>query len=581
MYDKFPAIAAGKAHECIAGWPRIAEHLRMSCADTIVLCVECYPGVFEEEIANALPDFSLVQMRDLLLPSSVIEEKFMVSVTDDPVFGRMLPVSITDFFDPAQLQQARNRLASAQVPTVVLGTGASLVAPAGSPIVYADVARWTLQQRQRRNQISNLGLENSEESPSLKYKRAYFLDWRVADRLKAELYQNVAFVLDINQPDAPLMISGATYRRALDHAVTRPFRVVPFFDPGPWGGHWMERVCDLPTEGVPNYAWCFDCVPEENSLLLAFGEHRFEVPALNLVLSHPRELMGEDIVSAFGAEFPIRFDLLDTVGGGNLSLQVHPLRGYIREHFGMDYTQDESYYMLDAAEGACVYLGLKPDIDRGSMASDLRKAQTSSQPFGVDTYVNRFPAKKHDHFLIPAGTIHCSGKDSMVLEISATPYIFTFKLWDWERLGLDGRPRPVHLDHGLANIQWDRDFRFTATELVNAVTPLPSGDGWRAERTGLHRLEFIETVRHWFTGTVPHNTCGTVHVLNLVEGEEALVESPHHRFEPFIVHYAETFIVPANVGEYTIRPHGSAAGTECATIQASVRPAFFTNAYGF
>jgi len=361
------------------------------------------------------------------------------------------------------------------------------------------------------------------------------------------------------------------FRRSLKMASERPFRVVPFFDPGPWGGHWMERVCGVPVNSAPNHAWCFDCVPEENSLLLGFGEERLEIPAIDLVLAHPRELLGQSVVERFGAEFPIRFDFLDTVGGGNLSLQVHPLTSYIREHFGMDYTQDESYYMLDAEAGACVYLGLKEGIDPAAMLRDLHRAQDSDFEFPAETYVNRFPARKHDHFLIPAGTVHCSGKDSMVLEISATPYIFTFKLWDWGRLGLDGRPRPIHLDHGAANIQWNRTTEWVRDSLINRVEPVSASEGWREERTGLHELEFIETRRHWFTGTVPHDTKGTVHVLNLVEGEEVVVESPSGAFDPFIVHYAETFIVPAVVGPYTIRPTGSTGGREFGTIQASVR----------
>ena len=62
-----------------------------------------------------------------------------------------------------------------------------------------------------------------------------------------------------------------------------------------------------------------------------------------------------------------------------------------------------------------------------------------------------------------------------------------------------------------------------------------------------------------------------MNVLNLVEGREAVVESPAGAFAPFVVHYAETFIIPAAVGAYTIRPHGEAAGTECATLKAFVR----------
>jgi hypothetical protein len=87
----------------------------------------------------------------------------------------------------------------------------------------------------------------------------------------------------------------------------------------------------------------------------------------------------------------------------------------------------------------------------------------------------------------------------------------------------------------------------------------------------LHESEFIETRRHWFTGVVTHDTAGTLNVLNLVEGREAIVESPSGAFEPFVVHYAETFIVPAAVGAYTIRPHGESVGERCATLKAFVR----------
>jgi mannose-6-phosphate isomerase class I len=205
------------------------------------------------------------------------------------------------------------------------------------------------------------------------------------------------------------------------------------------------------------------------------------------------------------------------------------------------------------------------------MVRELKAAQDNGVSFNAEKYVNRFPARKHDHFLIPAGTIHCSGRNSMVLEISATPYIFTFKLWDWDRLGLNGLPRPIHLDHGLANIVWNRDTEWVRQNLINRIEPMGQGPDWCEERTGLHELEFIETRRHWFTGPTPHETHDTVNVLNLVEGEEAIVESPNNAFEPFVIHYAETFIVPAAIGAYRISPTGKSIGKSCATIKASVR----------
>ena len=208
------------------------------------------------------------------------------------------------------------------------------------------------------------------------------------------------------------------------------------------------------------------------------------------------------------------------------------------------------------------------------LAKSYKEAQIAievGKVFDTEKYVNKWPAKRHDHYLIPAGTVHCSGAGAMVLEISATPSIFTFKLWDWGRLGLDGLPRPINIGHGSKVIQWERQTEFVRHNLINQVEMIAEGDGWREERTGLHENEFIETRRHWFTDIVPHNTNGGVQVLNVIKGDELIVESPTNAFEPFIVHYAETFIIPACVGEYTIRPYGSSVGKYCGTIKAYVR----------
>jgi mannose-6-phosphate isomerase class I len=226
---------------------------------------------------------------------------------------------------------------------------------------------------------------------------------------------------------------------------------------------------------------------------------------------------------------------------------------------------------LDVDGNADVYLGLQDGIDPDAMIEDLRAAERGEKLFDDEKFVKKWPVKKHDHVSIPAGTVHCSGAGGMVLEISATPYIFTFKLWDWGRVGMDGKPRPINIEHGNNVIQWDRDASWVKQHALNLVEELGSGDGWREERTGLNDLEFIETRRHWFTGKVTHNTDGNVNVLNLVEGREAIVESPTGAFEPYVIHYAETFIVPAAVGEYTIRPHGESEGLECGTLKAYVR----------
>jgi mannose-6-phosphate isomerase class I len=575
-YDKHPCILVStSSEECWVGWPGIIERLRAPLAGNgCVLCVECYPGAFERDIRNALEEglhpAEVIYTPDLLKPAGCVDQMLQGVLGDDPVFGRMNDIPLKAFFDDASLHSATGKAARWENGLLlVVGVGAALVCPAPRVLVYADMARWEIQGRQRRNEITNLGADDLTESQSLKYKRAFFVDWRAADRLKKQLLAETDFFLDTNS-SLPKLVTGRAVREGLKKAATGPFRVVPYFDPGPWGGHWMEEVCDLPHD-APNHAWCFDCVPEENSLLLGFGGVQVELAASDVTFFQPRELLGDFIHSRFGAEFPIRFDFLDTMGGGNLSLQVHPRTEYIRQQFGMPYTQDESYYLLDAAADGVVYLGLRTDIHRDAMVRELRAAQEGGPLFPAERYVNKFPARKHDHFLIPAGTIHCSGRDSMVLEISATPYIFTFKLWDWGRLGLNGLPRPIHLDHGIANIAWERNTEWVRASLINRVALTDSGKEWTEERTGLHELEFIETRRRWFTKVNPHDTQGMVNVLNLVEGREVTVESPTGNFDPLVVHYAETFIVPASAGAYTIRPSGESEGSRCGTIKAFVR----------
>jgi len=562
------------------GWNNIVAELNHAIqnlkGEKKLVVVETYQGVIHGEVMHHLETGlqcdRFIRAEELMLPEDEVKKLVYPNVTEDRIFGYLTRLEIDAFYYPEKVKQLQNELAGLKQGTVVIyGTGAVYICPAPDLLVYADMARWEIQLRMRRHLVDNLGVKNRNTAVwMLFYKQGFFVDWRVCDRLKKQLFDKWDFLLDTNKIGHPKLVEGKAILEGLELASRQPFSVVPFFDPGPWGGQWMKEVCNLDPE-PQNYAWCFNCVPEENSLLLKFGDDIIEIPSIDLVFRHPRELLGDPVHGRFGDEFPIRFDFLDTMDGGNLSLQVHPLTEYIQEKFGIHYTQDESYYMMDTEDDAIVYLGLKEGIDPAQMLAELEEAQSGGKTFEAEKYVETWPVKKHDHVLIPAGTVHCSGKNSMVLEISATPYIFTFKLWDWGRLGLDGKPRPINIGHGKKVIQWDWTTGWTRQNLVNRVEKVAEGDGWAEERTGLHEREFIETRRHWFTQKVEHHTNGGVHVVCLVEGDEVIVESPANSFEPFVVHYAEVFIVPAKVGAYTIRPHGTSEGKTCGTMKAYVR----------
>ncbi|NBK97266.1 MAG: mannose-6-phosphate isomerase [Erysipelotrichia bacterium] len=570
-YEKFSKTKM-EGYHAICGYEKIKEELLSKIKKDTILVFDYYPGVDEEEVmqlVTSLNPSTIIETSQLFKDGNMISEQMKYHLTDDRVFGKMYYGDFIDFMDEDKLNEAKEMLPTLQGLTIICGVGASLVSE-GDINVYFDMARWEIQMRYRKG-LSNYKADNPNEDILRKYKRAFFIEWRIADKHKVRLFDRFDYVVDTNKANDPKMISGDTFRDSLKALVKKPFRTVPYFDPGVWGGQWMKEVCNLDASKA-NYAWSFDGVPEENSILFDYDGVEFELPAMDVVLYQPKQLLGPQVFARFGAEFPIRFDFLDTMEGQNLSLQVHPLTEYIKKNFGMPYTQDESYYILDAKEGANVYLGLKENINPEEMIDDLRKAQKGEIVFDAEKYVNKFPAKKHDHFLIPAGTCHCSGSGAMVLEISATPYIFTFKLWDWERLGLDGLPRPVHVEHGKEVIQWERTTPWVKKHLVNAVYEVKEGDNTcKIEHTGLHELEFIETRRYTISDTSYHNTNNTVNMLNLIDGKEAIVESVNDAFEPFVVHYAETFIIPASVGEYTIRPYGMSENEEIKVIKAYVR----------
>lgn len=553
-YDKSP-VKNISGYPAWAGYEEITAELKAAVEkkEGQIIVLETYTEVNTAEIIEGLKGLNatIFSAEECMVSDKEYQEAIKQFVTEDRVFGIMNTLNIRDFYKMECVEELRRKISGTKGIVLVYGVGASLICR-GDILVYADLARWEIQCRFAAG-APNWKSQNEEAHKLAKFKQGFFVEWRMADRMKRQLLGEIDFLLDTNTKNESKMVSGDGFRAGLETFSKEPFRLVPYFAPEVWGGQWMKNVCDLDRE-APNYAWAFDGVPEENSIYMQFGDVRIEVPSIDVVFFCPRQLLGDRVHARFGDEYPIRFDFLDTMGGQNLSLQVHPLTEYIQSTFGMHYTQDESYYILDCEEDCVVYLGLKEGIDKNEMLAELEAAQRGEKAFPTERYVNQWPVKKHDHFLIPGGTVHCSGSNTMVLEISATPYIFTFKLWDWGRVGLDGLPRPVHLNHGSKNIQWDRTTGWVRENLVNRMEKLEEKDGVKVERTGLHEREFIETRRYTITTFCEMECEGGVSSCNVVDGKGAVIESTDGSFAPYEVHYAETFIVPASVRRFRIRP---------------------------
>jgi mannose-6-phosphate isomerase class I len=547
-FDKSPETKID-GYKAFQGYADIIKEFN----NTRILTVDCYPGVNDDEVFEAFKTYFapelIINTEDIFYPGEQLVKIMQPFLTEDRVRGIMYHGEVKDFIDSSKLKEAQERLKSCSGKAMIYGFAAALVS-LGDTLVYADMARWEIQLRYRAG-MPNYKQRNNGEEFLKKYKCGFFIEWRIADKHKTMLFEKLDYYLDTNEADHPKMVEGDGFRYALEKLTTKPFSMVPYFDPGVWGGQWMKEACHL-DPSQPNYAWAFVGVPEENSLFLNFGGIRIESPAMNLTKFKPQEFLGQKTFSRFGAEFPIRFDFLDTMDGQNLSLQVHPTTEYIVNKFGMAYTQDESYYIMDAKADGAVYLGFKENINPEAFIADLKTAATGAIKFDTDKYVNKWPAKKHDHFLIPAGTIHCSSKNCMVLEISATPYIFTFKLWDWDRVDLNGLPRPIHIEHGEKVLKYHRDTKWVKDNLINQFKVIEENDAFKVTKTGLHEYEFIETHLLETSTHVYVKSDNEFAQLNLVEGKKALVTSPVGMFAPMEIHYAETFIVPADAGDYVL-----------------------------
>jgi mannose-6-phosphate isomerase class I len=399
------------------------------------------------------------------------------------------------------------------------------------------------------------------------YKRMYFIDWPALNKHKQALLGDIDYIIDGQYGEQISWATGNTLRTGLQEISTHAFRVRPWFEPGVWGGDWMKNRFDALPQDVPNYAWSFELIVPENGIVLSKDDTRLEV-SFDMVMFKDNKAVLGDAADTFGTDFPIRFDYLDTVNGQNLSLQCHPRPGYMRDNFGEKFTQDETYYILDADPDAEVYLGFNEGIQKEDFRQALTNSQTKAEAIDVGDYVQIHPAKKHDLFLIPGGTVHCSGTGCVVLEISSTPYIFTFKMYDWMRVDLDGKPRPLNIERAMENLNFDCQGETVTRDYISKPEIIKTQEDGQIVKLPTHPQHFYDIYRFDFDAAMNIKTNKQCHILNLVEGSKVKVTTGDRST---IFSYAETFIVPAEAKEYRVENLGTGRAK---LVQSNVKPEF-------
>lgn len=303
----------------------------------------------------------------------------------------------------------------------------------------------------------------------------------------------------------------------------------------------------------------------ESGVVFEQGGLRLEVPLDLLLAQETDRIQGASVTSRFGLDFPVRLNLTDTIGGGDLSCQVHPTPEYAAMHLGYPLIQDETYFVLRAEPGALIHLGLRSDADVNDFHRDAGRARDEGIPFDARKYVDAWPAEAGVVFCIPRGTVHHIGKNALVLEIISSSEVCTFRLYDYLRRGPDGQPRPVHIERAFAVLETRRRTAETRDALIPVAQLIRQGPGWTEYAHPLPAPVHYRVHRIDFTGAYLDDTRRErFHLLHVPMGNRIRLdwEGGSHPLRPL-----DTILVPAATGAYSLR---STTGGHCQAVKVFV-----------
>ena len=429
---------------------------------------------------------------------------------------------------------------------------------------YFDLTPKTSMLRIRAGEYSNIGKERPDAINRV-IRRCYYCDFEMAVQNRKELWRNNVpdwYFTDNDRSKLQMMPFGS-FADICAQLVKYPFRAKPCYLEGVWGGTYMKKLRNLPKE-MRNAAWVFDFIPMEVSVVVEAGKELLDINYCSFVHKEGLNLMGEDCVKHFEGYFPIRFNWDDSYHStGNMSIQCHSGGKYNIENYNEFGRQDESYYVCVTGHEAKTFIGFRDDADIPQFFKDIEAADTEHKPVDYMKYVSYEESKPGLQVMLPAGTIHSSGRNQVILEIgSLTIGSYTYKMYDYLRLDFDGKQRPIHTRLGELNVRQDRRTSVihdpSSTEYIVQQPRLDKeGDGWKEYILGENPQMYISLRRLEFEKKCEQNTNGDrFHVLALVDGENVRVRSVKHPERYFDMQYLDIVCVPADMGKYVIENLG-------------------------
>ncbi|HHT54781.1 MAG TPA: phosphoheptose isomerase [Clostridiales bacterium] len=478
---------------------------------------------------------------------------------EDPVllYGKIFGGGYEGLFDEAKLRALQRKLENNKGIILLYGNGAlcDALRPYATVKIFADITPKRAVLNIRAGGYRNFG--SDEDLPyKATMRRCYYVDFELSFSLRNRLLaaRELDYYIAADRPAELQMLPGDLLHALLDRALDYPLRQRPVYLEGVWGGYYMMKYRNLP-ETMKNCAWVFDLIPMEVSTVIEVDGRTYEFPFYALVASNGGKLMGGRCLREFGGYFPIRFNYDDTFhSSGNMSIQLHPGEEYLKRNHNELGRQDESYYIIVTGQGARTYLGFYNDADIDEFLTEIKKSETEHTPVDYKKYVHSIASTPGTQVMIPAGTIHASGQNQVILEIgSLTVGSYTYKMYDYLRSDLDGKPRPIHSYYGSINLNRAMREDYVRANLVNGRRrTLRSGEDWEEIVVGECDQLYFSLRNLRFGEYMTDNTNGDFHVLTLVDGERVTVRSRRDPSLKYDMNYLDVIVVPATFGEYEL-----------------------------
>ena len=571
-----PKLCEETVNSLTVGAVKVALELRDEILgqNGMIVAFDGYPTADFGAVINLLSgnlnlsgrEHEIINVADYYLSPEQLEEKFAPNLpTDrakDPIllFGRRMEEGYAAIYDTAKYDELLVRLGNAKAAgktVLVYGFGSTYseaLRALFDRIVYLDIIPKEAVLRAKSGRMVNIGDKVARPFKEM-MRRAYYIDFDIALALRRILLKNNLVDFYIDSTDELKMLPKAALCDTLSKLSSMPFRCTPVYLEGVWGGQFVKNLRNVPDSAMKNIAWVFDFIPMEVSVRVEMGDNDISLPFYSFLQNQEENIMGEKCVNKFGGFIPIRFNYDDTShSGGNMSIQVHSGAAYNRENFGEFGRQDESYYIVEAGHGAKTYLGFNDDIDPDEFLALAKESETKRTVIDYKKYINAVDSKPGVQVMIPAGTIHASGQNQVILEIgSLTVGSYTYKLYDYLRLDLDGVPRPIHSYHGERVLRKERNTTWINNNVVQAPRTVREGDGWKESIIGEHDLLYFSLRHLEFEKEIEDDTNGKFHVLSLVNGHSVMIESIDNPELSFKQNYLDIVVVPAAMGRYRIR----------------------------